>query len=147
MWFGTHSGVARYNGREISIYNTSNGLSNNSVFDIEQDTSGAMYFATLNGISKFKNGKITSLFRDRSFRGILVDNKNNKWFYGDNGIGISRADGSQSFLNDGNLELPVNVHSITKRDALAISSTYKNSRMALPVPHTFTSASFLTFAS
>jgi len=131
MWFGTHSGVARYNGREISVYNTAKGLSNNSVFDIAQDTSGAMYFATLNGVSKLENNKMATLFPDRSFRGIFVDDKNNKLFYGDNGVGISKADGSTSFLNDGNLELPVNVYAITKSDEKTVYMASKEGLFAV----------------
>jgi len=114
MWFGTHSGAVKYNGREMSIYNKDIGLSSNSVFDIDQDTEGTIFFATLKGISILEDNQITNILTESSFRNIYIDIKNNKWFLGDNGIAIYTFDRKLNFLNKQNLNMPGNVYSIAK---------------------------------
>ncbi len=89
MWFGTNAGVVRYNGRSMTVYDTKKGMNNNSVLDIDQDTSGIIYFATSRGISEFTKDSISkNIFTNKAFSGVLIDSKNNKWFYGDNGVSL-----------------------------------------------------------
>ena len=114
MWFGTHSGAIKYNGREMRVYDRSSGMNSNSVFDIAQDSEGTIFFATLKGISIFEDNQITNILPDYSFRKIFIDVKNNKWFLGDNGIALYSFDRKESFLNKNNLNLPQNVYAVAK---------------------------------
>lgn len=96
MWFGTNAGVVRYNGREMKVYDSRNGMNNSSVMDIAQDSSGVIFFATSKGISEYQNDTITrNRFTDKAFSGICIDSKNNKWFYGDNGVCVLDHTGKQ----------------------------------------------------
>jgi len=112
IWFGTHSGAVKYNGREMNIFNKSKGLASNSIYDIAQDNEGTIFFATLKGATIYEEGKITNIFPKLSFRKIYIDFKNNKWFFGDNGIAIYGFDRTEKFLNKENLNLPSKVYSI-----------------------------------
>ncbi|MBN1251809.1 MAG: transporter substrate-binding domain-containing protein [Bacteroidales bacterium] len=114
MWFGTHAGAVKYNGRQMRVFDKSKGLASNSVFDIVQDNEGTMFFATLKGASIYEDGEITNIFPDLSFRKIYVDFKNNKWFFGDNGIALYKFDREEKFLNKENLNLPRKVYSISR---------------------------------
>ena len=88
IWFGTHSGTVRYNGRTTHLYNTSNGLANNSVYDIAQDRDGIFYFATSNGVSVLENETLGTVFQGDMFDVIYVDNENRKWFYGEKNFAL-----------------------------------------------------------
>ena len=112
IWFGTHSGAVKYNGREMNVFNKAKGLASNSIYDIAQDIEGSIFFATLKGASIYENGKITNLFPKFSFRKVYIDFKNNKWFFGDNGIAIYGFDRTEKLLNKENLNLPTKVYSI-----------------------------------
>ena len=97
MWFGTNAGVVRYNGRSMNVFDTRKGMNNNSVLDIGQDTSGIIYFATSRGISEYnKDTVFKNIFTNKSFSGVLIDGKNNRWFYGDNGVCLLDNAGRQS---------------------------------------------------
>jgi len=116
MWFGTHAGAVKYNGRQMTTFNKADGFNSNSVFDIVQDNEGTMFFATLKGISILEDGKVTSILPDYSFRRIFIDIKNNKWFLGDNGVALYTFDRKETFLNKQNLNLPQNIYSIAKNN-------------------------------
>jgi ligand-binding sensor domain-containing protein len=61
-WFGSDvDGLYRYNGKTITHYTTSDGLSNNRIRSIQEDKHGHIYIATLGGISKFDGQKFTTL--------------------------------------------------------------------------------------
>jgi len=93
IWFGTHSGTARYNGRNTKVYTTANGLASNSVYDIAQDSAGIFYFATSDGISILEKDSLYSVFRGNLFNFIFVDGANRKWFYGDKKFALLTSDG------------------------------------------------------
>ncbi len=113
MWFGTHAGAVKYNGREMRVYDKTKGFNSNSVFDIAQDEEGTMYFTTLDGVTILENKKIKNIFKGSSFRKIFIDFKNNKWFFGDDGIAKYTFDGEERILNKENLNLPRKVYSLT----------------------------------
>jgi hypothetical protein len=57
-WFGSNGeGVYRFDGKTIVNFTTKDGLSNDSIRQIQEDTFGNIYFSTLSGINKF-DGKI-----------------------------------------------------------------------------------------
>ena len=93
VWFGTHSGTARYNGRNTQVYTTANGLASNSVYDIAQDADGIFYFATSGGISVLENDSLYTIFQGDLFNFVFVDRANRKWFYGDRKNALLTSDG------------------------------------------------------
>ena len=126
LWFGTYSGVAKYNGRKMKIYNSKNGLTGNSVFDIAQSEDGKMYFAGLEGATSLDKttGNLKSYFKGTAFRGIYCNNKT-IYFYGDDGIFQLLKNGKEIYLNDKIKNLPKQIHSISKdpkSDKIFISS-------------------------
>jgi len=56
FWFGTDSGVSKFNGKIFINYTKANGLINNNINCIEKDKDGNMWFGTDSGVSKF-NGE------------------------------------------------------------------------------------------
>lgn len=115
MWFGTHSGAIRFNGRTMTNYSNIDGLSSNIVFDIKQDTTGAIYFATLKGVSMLKNNSFTQYFSGVPFKHIYIDSDNNKWFYGDKGLYfVDSEDKNKIYLNSKIPALPNNINSIVQ---------------------------------
>ncbi|MBQ5403987.1 MAG: transporter substrate-binding domain-containing protein [Bacteroidales bacterium] len=87
MWFGTHSGAIKFNGRTMVTFNEKTGMKSNIVFDIAQDKKKRLYLATLNGVSCIeRNGKITNYFENIPIKHIFIDESNNKYLYGDKGL-------------------------------------------------------------
>ena len=87
LWLGTNSGAMRYNGREMKPVSFVSGLKNNSVYGINQDSTGIIYFATSRGIFLFDNDTIIGqYFANKAFKTVYVDKKNEKWFTGDDSI-------------------------------------------------------------
>ena len=62
------------------VFNHEQGLPGNSVRDIEQDSSGMMYFATTSGIAKFKEDTTQDILLEGvSFNKIFIDSKNSSF--------------------------------------------------------------------
>ena len=60
-WFGSNGrGLYRYDGRTITHFDTSDGLCNNSIRGIQEDSLGNIYVNTLKGISRF-DGEFATL--------------------------------------------------------------------------------------
>jgi len=115
LWFGTNSGVVRYNGREMKVFNERNGLKDNSVRDVRQDSTGLIYFATANGLGVFEHDSVsTTFFKGISFKKIFVDRENNKWLIGDDGVYCLTRDEKLRSLNSEFPELPGLVYNITQ---------------------------------
>ena len=97
FWLGTYGdGVIHYNGSTYETYTTEEGLADNEVKSIEIDRNGALWFGTINGVSKFDNGEWTTYTMDDSLAGwyiydIAEDLSGTLWF-ATNG-GISSYDG------------------------------------------------------
>ncbi len=113
IWFATLGGAVRFNGRKMRVFTTNNGLLSNEVFDIDEDTSSkTIYFATLRGISTYKNYKFDSLITDHPFRRIFIDPYNNKWFYGDYGAVILTNKNHEIDLNYKFSHFPQSIKSV-----------------------------------
>ncbi len=90
-WYGTNAaGVYRYDGKTLTQYTVSDGLSDNQVQSIQEDEMGNLWFGTgLFGVSKF-DGKTFTTF---SHNEMLLINKetenkpepNSLWFYAGGG--------------------------------------------------------------
>ncbi len=87
LWFGTLSGIVRYNGRTMEQINTNNGLIQNSTNYITEDKQGNLYVATEKGISCIHpDGKIVNSSSDFGIKKIFIDRANNKWLISDKGL-------------------------------------------------------------
>lgn len=53
MWFGTPSGLSRFDGTTWESYTTTDGLVSNNVLCIAIDIDGTLWFGTTNGVSSF----------------------------------------------------------------------------------------------
>lgn len=75
MWIGTDMGVSKINPSvEITNYTTSDGLINNTVYDIDVDiTNGTVWFATAGGVSYMEDGFISSSVRQRLGNTLSLD--------------------------------------------------------------------------
>lgn len=60
FWIATYGGgIARYRGgRQIALYNSSNGLPNDIVMSLLEDRDGAIWAATYGGVVRFIDGRI-----------------------------------------------------------------------------------------
>lgn len=95
MWFGTNAGAARYNGREMQVYDRRNGLPGNAVNGMAIDSSGTLYFATSRGIAVMAGEKIQKvLLEGEPFTGVYVDSFQNKWFLGNPALHSLNASGT-----------------------------------------------------
>lgn len=89
IWFGTETGVSRYDGKGFENFSTSDGLADNEVFKIVQDRLRRIWFSAFNGqLSYYFEGrffnagntpwlakvKVSSHFSD-----LLVDNSGTTW--------------------------------------------------------------------
>ena len=73
MWFGSRSGLSRYDGYDFVHYqhdaNDSTSISDNYIIGIYEDKSGILWIATQNGLNKFNRKKET--FRRFSYQYLL----------------------------------------------------------------------------
>lgn len=113
IWFGTNSGVVRYNGREMRVFGSNQGLPDNSVRGINQDSTGILYFATPKGVAVFEQDTIVDvLYPNHSFHSIFVDKFDNKWMIGTEGLFLVSPYGSQRHFNQEFPLLPLTIYSI-----------------------------------
>lgn len=66
VWFGTDSGVARYDGRRVETFTTDDGLAHNLVYSIDEGPGGTLYFGTFRGLSRFDGDRFHT-FEDAPF--------------------------------------------------------------------------------
>ncbi len=83
IWFGTDAGVSRFDGNKFVNYTMSEGLSENEILSIGEDSMGRIWFLGFNGtVSYYHSGKIHNSSND-----ILVSKIPNKgtlqYFYED----------------------------------------------------------------
>lgn len=111
MWFGSNGGgVYRYDGQSFTHFTTVNGLSNNEVRAIIEDTEGNLWFGTGNGLCKYANETFThiplpfsdtsSIWLDKVYKILnpnavhsLYQDKYNDIWIGTGGAGAYRYDG------------------------------------------------------
>lgn len=102
-WFGSNGeGVYRYDGKTIVNFTTKDGLTNDTIRQIQEDRFGNIFFSTFGGISKFDGKTFTTLLPINSKEWKLEPN--DLWFYilGKKNEGVYRYDGNNLY----NLEFP-----------------------------------------
>lgn len=96
IWFGTQSGLVRFDGMSIRIYNRWNteGLKNDRVLSLYEDTGGSLWVGTDGGgLSRLKiKERAWTLYTTKqglsnnTVRGIAGDNQDSLWIGTDNGL-------------------------------------------------------------
>lgn len=89
IWFGTETGVSRYDGKEFENFSTSDGLADNEIFKIVQDRLGRIWFSAFNGqLSYFFDGRffnagntpfLAQIDVDSHFTDLLLDSSGTLW--------------------------------------------------------------------
>src|SRR5690606_18450662 len=84
IWVGTvDGGLCQLREGRFSVYTIENGLPHNFATAVFEDSQGALWVGTLGGISRFKDGTITSYTRSTSLPendSIAEDRAGNLWF-------------------------------------------------------------------
>ncbi len=99
IWFGTVSGVSKYNGSSWTNYTSANsGLAYDYVWKIIEDSQGNMWFATMYGLNKLNGSTWTTYMTANGLAGnntrtLMEDSQGNIWI-GTSGFGVSKYSGS-----------------------------------------------------
>ena len=109
LWFGTlGEGVVRYDVKTLTYFSNPDGFKNNTVYAINEDKSGHMWFGTDQGVYKY-DGKTFRQYNqkdglshvDITRKGILVDRSGTIWVGTHGGVfrydPIAESKGEQSF--------------------------------------------------
>ena len=91
MWFGTNSGVSRYDGSEFTSFTLRDGFLGHIVYAIHQAPDGLMWFGTDSGISCYDGKSFTNFSREDgssygSVHAIHGDTDGVMWFGSENGL-------------------------------------------------------------
>ena len=91
IWFGTHNGLNRFDGKMFRIYNSGNSdLERNFTSGLMEDSSGRLWVGTDDGIflynpdtdkiEKFRDAPEAGLFMDSQITCFVEDDRGNIWF-------------------------------------------------------------------
>jgi His Kinase A (phosphoacceptor) domain./Two component regulator propeller./Y_Y_Y domain. len=96
MWFATRNGLCKYDGYQITVYNSnqlkSHLLPSNNIFCLADDHNGNLWIGTYNGINRFD--KLSGKFEpveiqnttNKVVSSILITKKNDIWIGLDDGL-------------------------------------------------------------
>ncbi|MCK4761675.1 MAG: protein kinase [Candidatus Aminicenantes bacterium] len=92
LWISTfRKGLVRYSKQAFTIFNRRSGLINDSVNCIYEDAESVLWIGTINGVTRFRDGKLTNytrrdgLFNDNIYQ-ILEDGAGSLWMSCNKGI-------------------------------------------------------------
>lgn len=94
-WFGSHhEGISVYNGISFEYFTTNEGLSDNQIHSIQEDSNGKIWIGTPKGASVYDKGTLTN-YSTKNNEPTYEWNKTigDLWFYAGEEDGISRFDG------------------------------------------------------
>ncbi|MFN7115754.1 MAG: two-component regulator propeller domain-containing protein, partial [Saprospiraceae bacterium] len=120
MWFGTASGLNRFDGRDFKIYlhqpDNVNSLPNNHIIGITEDSSGMLWVATHGGLTRFDKRKQTfqALDLPEQHDSILSNEWTSRLVFDQEGYGWFTSYGHLQRLNLQTLQvdrIPAPVHS------------------------------------
>lgn len=79
IWVGTDAGVSKFDGNHFETITTSNGLSNNEVFEVYCDSYNRLWFITMgNEISYYYRNKIFNKQNDLKLSKIIIPDRLNR---------------------------------------------------------------------
>lgn len=108
LWIGTDAGVVKYDGINMVVYNGSDGLPGEKIWDIDEDWNGNMWFACFGGgVARFDGQKITAFTEkeglpDNSIRKFKCHIPTRTYVYG-TGITCGTADSTFSNFHYANI--------------------------------------------
>ncbi len=113
LWFGTQTGVSRFDGKTFKNFTNNDGLIANDVTSLNEDKQGNIWIGTTEGVSKYDGTKFSSYnkkqgFQDNDIHSIFIDDINTIWFATDTG-GVTRYDGNKFISLTPKDGLPSNV--------------------------------------
>ncbi|MBL7941432.1 MAG: hypothetical protein JNM00_01615 [Flavobacteriales bacterium] len=102
IWFGTESGVSRFDGRNFDNFTSESGLADNEVFNIHEDSRGRIWFMTFNGkLSFYHNGKIHNEYTDPFLKKAALASSGSSFFEDSRGnVWIGAYDGEITRIAD-----------------------------------------------
>lgn len=92
LWFGMDgTGLTKYNGVNLVHYTTKNGLINNTVVRIYENSKKCLWLGTYGGISVFDGNNFNNIdllpaFRDKAINSITEDRQGNMWVGTNHGL-------------------------------------------------------------
>ena len=97
IWFGSHQeGVCLFNGEKLTYFTEEDGLSNNQVRSLFEDSNGIVWFEGGIGISSYDGNKIiTHSEKDYNSKSEWHSDKNDLWFKGDEATGYNKNEGQE----------------------------------------------------
>ncbi len=109
MWFTTDAGICRYDGSTFTTYTPQDGLSDNEIFQLAEDSQNRMWYLPYNGhIGYYQNGTFYTSATDSTLKGldtediytnILEDAKKRIWLNSIfKGVYIRNPDGTSIHL-------------------------------------------------
>ncbi|MGJ8667151.1 MAG: ligand-binding sensor domain-containing protein [Patiriisocius sp.] len=94
-WLGSHNeGVCVYNGKTFQYFTTNEGLANNQVRNVQEDTNGNIWLGTASGVSMYDGEHFSSATNDT--HGPTIGWKNTEeslWFNAGDNKGVYQFDG------------------------------------------------------
>jgi len=110
MWFGTETGACRFDGKKFTRFTMDDGLSDNEIFQIHEDSKGRIWFITFNGkLSFFKDEVFHNPDNDEILRKAIAPSNHLLSFYEDHrkalwigtfGNGLIHIDGDSVSLHE-----------------------------------------------
>lgn len=91
LWFGTYGGgVSKYEGNGIITYTTNQGLINDKIWSITEDSLGVMWLSTSAGLNRLDERSIIGYTNigniARNIRSVIYTQKKNIWFASSGGL-------------------------------------------------------------
>ena len=108
MWFATNIGIARFDGEQWIFLTKKDGLADDLVNTLAKGSNGEMWIGTQSGISRWKDGKLTSFTNPDQLLGdiqsIAVDNQGKVWVASKNGLFSFDGETWKSYTYDWSFE-------------------------------------------
>lgn len=119
LWFGTLSGIVRYDGRKMDQWNTNNGLINNAVYDIAEGPNKELLVATERGLSVINtNDEITNYASTNTLHRIFIDENNQVWLLSKQGLFLLKDGKIQDAASLFHIDFPKRVNTMDQDTAL-----------------------------
>jgi signal transduction histidine kinase len=85
IWFGTDNGVVKYDGTDMTVYQTNDGLTDPVVFGMVEDEEGKIWFRTFSGkLCYYKGGNIYPYQHNDSLSRFVAMGVMNSFYVGEN---------------------------------------------------------------